>query len=393
MTSDNAMHELRLETDRFGPFRFAVGVDMDELAIDLTRADDAWRMFSASPLAQVANQLQREVLVQSVFGTNTIEGANLTEEGTGRSLDLDPAQVQAEQDIRVRNIQSAYDLAVRSAETPGWTLSVEYLRQAHAAICRDLPHPDNVPGRFRDNPRERPTVVDDAAHGGVYRPPQYGGDIRRLVEGLVEWHGMLVESGVSPLIRAPLVHLYFELIHPFWDGNGRVGRVLEATLLRQAGYQYAPFALAKFYQEQIHRYFALFNQCRKAEVRGDAHPNHAFVAFHLEGLRVVIERLHERVNNMVHVLLFEARARQQLDARQINARQYAIVRHVIEHRRPLPMATLRADPRYQAMYLGKTDKTRQRDLRRLLESGLIHQDEERRLWPGFVRSADAGGGR
>lgn len=40
-------------------------------------------------------------------------------------------------------------------------------------------------------------------------------------------------------MRAPLLHLYFELIHPFWDGNGRVGRVLEASVLLAAGYQYA----------------------------------------------------------------------------------------------------------------------------------------------------------
>lgn len=379
---------LRLETDRFGPFSFMVGVDLTGMGAELTRVDDAWRMFSMSPLAQVANRLQREVLVQSVFGTNTIEGANLTEEETNQALDLDPAQVQAEQEIRVRNIKAAYELAVRRSETPGWELSVDYLCQLHAEICRDLPHADNRPGLIRDNPRDRPTVVGDVAHGGIYKPPQYGRDIHKLVEGLVDWHRQLLQAEVSPLIRAPLVHLYFELIHPFWDGNGRVGRVVEATLLRQAGYKYAPFALAKFYQEQIHRYFTLFNQSRKAAKRDERNANHAFVAFHLEGLRVVIERLHARVNQMVHVLLYENFARQQFDAREINARQYAIVRQIIENGPALPAAALRADPRYQAMYLNKTDKTRQRDMRRLLDSGLIRQDDKGRLWPGFVRDKE-----
>jgi len=390
MNSAPSLPRLRLETDRFGPFSFAVGVDMATLEVELTRVQDAWRMFNASPLAQVANRLQREVLVQSVFGTNTIEGAHLTEEETDRSLDLDPAQVQAEQDIRVRNIRAAYELAVRSAETPGWELSLDYLCQLHTEICRDLPHADNRPGLLRDNPRERPTVVGDAPHGGVYKPPQYGRDIRTLLDGLIGWHRQLVQAGISPLIRAPLVHLYFELIHPFWDGNGRVGRVVEATLLRQAGYKYAPFALAKFYQEQIHRYFALFNQCRKTAARGDEYPNHAFVAFHLEGLRVVIERLHGRVNQMVHVLLFEAQVRGLFDAGDINQRQYAIVRQLLEHGRALPMTTLRADPRYQAMYQGLTDKTRQRDIRRLLESDLIRHDDKGQLWPGFITSREAG---
>lgn len=374
---------LRIETERSGPFVFQVGVDPEAVAVPMVRAEDAWQRFSASPLASVANRLQREVLVQSVFGTNTIEGASLSEDETGRALDMDPATVQAEQDIRVRNIKAAYGLAVTASEDPQWQLSVDYIKAVHAEICRDLAHADNRPGLFRDNPKQRPTVVGDADHGGSYKPPQFGRDIHRLMDGLVLWHQQLVEAQVSPLVRAPLVHLYFELIHPFWDGNGRVGRVLEATLLRHAGYTYAPFALAKYYQENIHRYFALFNQCRKAADTTDEAPNTAFVHFHVEGLRIVIHRLHDRVNEMVGQLLFEAVVRQHLDEKRINPRQYAIVRHVMEAARPLPLSTLRADPRYQAIYLKKTDKTRQRDLKALFDLKLMQMDSRNQLVPGI----------
>lgn len=375
---------LRVETQRFGPFTFQGGVALDALMLEKVRVEDAWEMFNASPLAQVANQLTREVLVQSVYGTNTIEGADLTEEETGRALDLDPKRVQAEQDVRVRNIRSAYELAVRSSEDPAWQFSVEYVKAVHSEICRDLAHPDNRPGLFRDNPKERPTVVGDAAHGGQYKPPQFRGDIDLLMDALVRWHAQLEAEEVPALIRAPLVHLYFELIHPFWDGNGRVGRVLEATLLRCAGFRYAPFALAKFYQEQIHRYFALFNACRRAAVRGDANPNQEFVSFHLQGLREVIRRLHGRVNFLVQQLLFEAVLQGRRDDRSINTRQYAIVRRVMEHGRPLPIAALRADPIYRALYSRKTDKTRQRDLKKLLDGGLLRLDGENQLWPAFA---------
>lgn len=376
---------LRIETDRFGPFTFQLGVDLQALAVFITRVDDAWRMFGSSPLAQVANQLQREVLVQSVFGTNTIEGAELSEEETGRVLDLDPARVQVEQEIRIRNIKAAYDLAIAASEDPSWRLSVAFIKAVHAEICRDLNDPDNRPGVFRDNPKNRPTAVGDAAHGGIYKPPQYRGDIVRLMDGLVAWHEALVQAGVSPLLRAPLVHLYYEWIHPFWDGNGRVGRVLEATLLRQAGYTYAPFALAKFYQEQIHRYFALFNHCRKAVGRSEPYPHQPFLEFHLDGLRTVIERLHQRVQTLVVQLLFESVVRDRFERREINERQYAIVREVLKRGRPLPVSELRAEPWYRVMYEKKTDKTRQRDLRKLLDSGLLRQDAQGRLWPEFAR--------
>lgn len=47
-------------------------------------------------------------------------------------------------------------------------------------------------------------------------------------------------SEIPALIRVPLVRNYFERIHPFWNGKGRVGRVLEATVLHGAGFRYAP---------------------------------------------------------------------------------------------------------------------------------------------------------
>lgn len=376
---------LRVDTDRFGPFEFKLGADLPALAVHAMRVEDAWRMFSSSPLAQVANQLQREVLVQSVFGTNTIEGAELSEEETGQALDLDPARVQAEQEIRVRNIKAAYDLAMEASGNPAWRLSVGYIKAVHAEICRDLSDTESRPGLFRDNAKDRPTLVGDADHGGVYKPPQYRGDIVRLMDGLVAWHEELVKAEVSPLLRAPLVHLYYEWIHPFWDGNGRVGRVLEATLLRHAGYRYAPFALAKFYQEQIHRYFTLFNLCRKARTRNEPYPHQPFLEFHLDGLRIVIERLHLRVQAMVVQLLFENDIRARFEGSEINQRQYAILRKVIDHGKPLPIAELRAEPWYRAMYEKKTDKTRQRDMRKLLDAGFVHQDSHGKLWPEFVR--------
>ncbi|MCZ7655321.1 MAG: hypothetical protein M5R42_15175 [Rhodocyclaceae bacterium] len=67
--------QLRVETDRFGPFTFQVGVDLEDLAVPLQRWRDAHELFIKTPLNQVASQLEKEVVVSSVFGTNTIEAA------------------------------------------------------------------------------------------------------------------------------------------------------------------------------------------------------------------------------------------------------------------------------------------------------------------------------
>lgn len=375
----------RIETERFGPFTFQIGLASAEVDAALLRVEDAHARFVASPLAQVANRLEKEVVVSSVFGTNTIEGGTLTEDETASALSLDPEQVQEVEQRRALNIKAAYDLSQKAAGTSGWSLTTAFIVELHRLITHEIPHPDNRPGLVRNNPKTRITYVGDEAHGGRYKPPQYGKDIERLLESLVAWHGELEAAGVHALIRAPLVHLYYELIHPFWDGNGRVGRVIEATLLRAAGYRYAPFALARYYLSNIDAYFTLFNSCRKAAEKGQRVPNQAFVEFHLEGMRTTINSLHDRVNGIVSMLLFESNIRRALDDKQINVRQYTILSQLLDRGRPLRLDEIRQAPWYTSLYLKRNDKTRQRDLRRLREMELAFLDTDNTLWPGFIR--------
>jgi Fic family protein len=336
----------------------------------------------SSPLSQVANRLEQEVLVSSIFSTNTIEGGTLTEEQTKDALALDPVQVQAEEQRRAVNIRTAYDIAQKSAQDPGWRMSVDFINEIHAAITDGIPHKYNRPGVLRSNPKNVLTHVGDAAHGGRYKPPQYGGDIALLLDQLVLWQDQLSAAEVPVLIRAPLMHYYFELIHPFWDGNGRVGRVLEATVLHTAGFRYAPFAMARYYLERIDQYFALFNLCRKEAAKKTAFSNTPIVLFHLEGMLAGINRLHDRVNAMVGLLLFETRVKNLRDTKEINLRQYVILTQVMERGKPLRIEELRRTPWYEALYAKLGDKSKQRDLRQLREQGLLSVDEQGLVWPG-----------
>lgn len=377
--------ELRVETQRSGCFVFQIGVDLAALKLSMQRVEDAHDRFVASPLSQVANRLEHEVVVSSIFGTNSIEGGALSEEETETALQLDPAQVQEIEQRRALNIKAAYDLAQRAVNAPGWRLNIDFIREIHAAITYQLPHPYDQPEIFRNNPKSLVTYVGNAAHGGRYKPPQYGNDIKLLMGKLIEWHDEMESAGVSPLIRAPLVHLYYELIHPFWDGNGRVGRVLEASLLQAAGYRYAPFAMARYYLDNIDAYFTLFNACRKAADKHQPEPNVPFIAFHLEGMRVVINKLHDRVNGMVVLLLFETQIKQLLDRKKINSRQYTILSQLLYRGKHITLDEMRQAPWYGSLYLRLNDKTRQRDLRRLREMELLFLDSGNRIWPGFIR--------
>ena len=113
-------------------------------------------------------------------------------------------------------------------------------------------------------------------------------------------------------------------------------------------------------------------------------PNQPFVSFHLEGMRLTINSLHDRVNNLIAVLLYESNIRRALDEKRINARQYTIVSHLLDKGRPLPLDEIRQAPWYGSLYLKRNDKTRQRDLQSLREMEMVYLDTDNVLWPGFA---------
>ena len=88
-----------------------------------------------------------------------------------------------------------------------------------------------APARLRD---EEPVLIEDIAAGMVlYTPPRGRSRIVGLLQNLVDFLG---EPGdLDPLIRMAVAHYQFEAIHPFNDGNGRTGRILNILALVQAG--------------------------------------------------------------------------------------------------------------------------------------------------------------
>jgi Fic family protein len=372
-----------IETSRFGHFKLKIGVDYKDIETALLRCNDAHKRLVSSPFADVIKQVQNEVVVSSVFGTNSIEGGTLTEEETQLALELDPKEIQEIEQRRVVNIKNAYDLSSSVAADQEWQLNIDFVKEIHAKVTEDIPHEHDRPGVLRNNPKEIVTQVGNSRHGGTYKPPQFRGDIQLLLEALINWHAELTDLEVPVLIRAPLVHYYFELIHPFWDGNGRVGRILEATLLQHAGFGYAPFAISRRYLISIDQYFTLFNTCRKLEAKGDPTPNTDFVGFFLECMRQSLEDLHDQVNLAVKVLMFEMTIRVMHEKKQINARQLAIVTQINKAGK-LSMNELRNSPWHNALYVRLSDKTRQRDLKKLTDGGLLILDDDRNILPGWL---------
>ncbi|WP_449468104.1 Fic family protein [Stenotrophomonas humi] len=79
------------------------------------------------------------------------------------------------------------------------------------------------------------TALRDGAGNVVYEPPQDANEVRRLMAELERFIHDDPPFAVDPLVKMALVHHQFESIHPFYDGNGRSGRIINVLYLVKEG--------------------------------------------------------------------------------------------------------------------------------------------------------------
>lgn len=92
------------------------------------------------------------------------------------------------------------------------------------------------------------TALKNAATGEtIYTPPQDYDEIVRLMSNLEKYINDSEMSNVDPLIKMAIIHFQFESIHPFYDGNGRTGRIINILYLVIAKLQNLPILYLSSY--------------------------------------------------------------------------------------------------------------------------------------------------
>ena len=114
----------------------------------------------------------------------------------------------------------------------------------------------------------------------------------------------------------------------------------------------------------------------------------AFIQFFLEGMLESLNKLHDKVNSMVKILIFENRLRYLLDEKTINKRQYAIVKQITSDAGGISLKDLRKSPWYVALYSKLSAKTGLRDIAGLNSLNLIFQDENDQVRPNIIKRLD-----
>ena len=166
----------------------------------------------------------------------------------------------------IAEVKNAYEIYERLDELDPY--SVDDLLTAHGIMTRELV---DESGMFRTRPVG---VVDQEGrvlHFGTL--PQYVPD---LVMELLDW---VKNSDVHMLIRSCVFHYEFELIHPFADGNGRVGRLWHTLLLSKWNPAFAWLPVESIIHDRQEEYYAAIN------ASNDAGESTVFIEFMLSAIK------------------------------------------------------------------------------------------------------------
>jgi Fic family protein len=206
-------------------------------------------------------------------------------EGTQSSLsdlllfELDEAPgVPLDDVVEVSNHVAALDHGLTRLRE-GFPLSSRLIREIHAVLLAHGRGSSKDPGEFR---RSQNWIGGTRPGNAVFVPPPHAAvpgcmaDLERFLHA--------EDDGFPALVRAGLAHVQFETIHPFLDGNGRVGRLLITFLLCHAGLLREPLLYLSLHLKQNRAtYYTLLDQVRR---EGDWE---AWLAFFLDGVRETAE--------------------------------------------------------------------------------------------------------
>ena len=207
--------------------------------------------------------LRRSNRIRTIHGSLAIEQNTLSLEQVTAVLNGKHVLASPKDIAEVKN---AYEIYERLDELDPY--SVDDLLTAHGIMTRELV---DESGMFRTRPVG---VVDQEGrvlHFGTL--PQYVPD---LVMELLDW---VKNSDVHMLIRSCVFHYEFELIHPFADGNGRVGRLWHTLLLSKWNPAFAWLPVESIIHDRQEEYYAAIN------ASNDAGESTVFIAFMLSAIK------------------------------------------------------------------------------------------------------------
>jgi Fic family protein len=201
----------------------------------------------------------------------------------------------------VENYRAALRESYRQTRDSG-LIRVNDILQMQAIIEPDRAGIRKIPG----------TIIGNAETGEVvYTPPQHPDEIIELLDNLVTYINDDQLSELDPLIKMALIHHQFESIHPFYDGNGRSGRIINILYLVKNDLLDLPILyLSRYIVRTKTEYYRLLQSVR------DENDWQSWVLYIIKGIEETAKETIEFINQ-IRTLVLETKRRMRSDLPKI----------------------------------------------------------------------------
>lgn len=180
-------------------------------------------------------------------------------------------------------------------------VSLHLIRQMHAILMQGVRGENKNPGKFRDTQNwigPKGCTKENA----TYVPPSPLA-LNDLLEEFIGFVNTEDDSSIDPIVQTALIHAQFERIHPFDDGNGRIGRLLIPLFLMKRGCLVSPsLYISQYFEENRDSYY---NQLEQISNDGDWL---GWIKFFLEALVAQSENNLQLVRKIIE--LYEQKKRE-----------------------------------------------------------------------------------
>lgn len=214
---------------------------------------------------QSSPRLRKENRIRTIQASLAIEHNSLSTEQVTAIMEGKRVLAPVKEIQEVRNAILAYE------KLPDWqSYQLNDLLAAHRLVMTGLV---DVPGQLR-----RGDVGIYREHRLIHLAPP-AKQLARLVDDLLAW---LQNTDIHPLIASSIFHYEFEFIHPFADGNGRMGRLWQTLILSEWRSELAWLPVETLIHDQQHEYYQVLGKC------DDASDCTLFIVFMLEKIIEVL---------------------------------------------------------------------------------------------------------
>lgn len=307
--------------------------ELDQALISLGRLDSVAALLPDISLFLYTYVRKEAVLSSQIEGTkSSLSDLLLFELEEAPGVPLDDV-------VEVSNYVAAIDHGlVRLRED--FPLSNRLVREIHKVLLLTGRGREKDPGEFR---RSQNWIQGTRPGNALYVPPPPD----RVADTMGDWEKFLhdMPEKAPVLIKAALMHVQFETIHPFLDGNGRVGRLLITLLLCVEGILREPLLyLSLYFKQHRERYYELLTTVR---TDGDWE---AWLAFFADAVRETASAAAETARSLVEVFHADRDRIRRIGRGSLSALQ---VHHELQRRPLCNITTLVATTQLSAPTVAK----------------------------------------